>query len=141
MKSNDIKVSIIIPVYNGSNYVNLAIDSALRQTYKNIEIIVINDGSKDNTLKIINSYKDKVKVIDKENGGVSTALNLGIKNMTGDYFSWLSHDDLYYPEKIEREVNYLIENNLVGTKTILYSNFDYNDKWGNHIYTCKYNIF
>lgn len=139
MKNNDIKVSIIIPVYNGSNYVNLAIDSALRQTYKNIEIIVINDGSKDNTLKIINSYKDKVKVIDKENGGVSTALNLGIKNMTGDYFSWLSHDDLYYPEKIEREVNYLIENNLVGTKTILYSNFDYNDKWGNHIYTCKYN--
>ena len=137
--NTDIKVSIIIPVYNGSNYVNLAIDSALRQTYKNIEIIVINDGSKDNTLKIINSYGDKIKVIDKENGGVSTALNLGIKNMTGDYFSWLSHDDLYYPEKIEREVNYLIENNLIGTKTILYSNFDYNDKWGNHIYTCKYN--
>ena len=139
MSSKNIKVSIIIPVYNGSNYVNLAIDSALRQTYKNIEIIVINDGSKDNTLEIINSYKDKIKVSDKDNGGVSTALNLGIKNMTGDYFSWLSHDDLYYPEKIEREVNYLIENNLVGTKTILYSNFDYNDKWGNHIYTCKYN--
>ena len=135
----NIKVSIIIPVYNGSNYVNLAIDSALRQTYKNIEIIVINDGSKDNTLKLIKSYGDKIKVIDKENGGVSTALNLGIKNMTGDYFSWLSHDDLYYPEKVEREVNYLIENNLVGTKTILYSNFDYNDKWGNHIFTCRYN--
>lgn len=139
MSMKNIKVSIIIPVYNGSNYVNLAIDSALRQTYKNIEIIVVNDGSKDNTLKILKQYGDKIKLIDKENGGVSTALNLGIKNMTGDYFSWLSHDDLYYPEKIEREVNYLIENNLVGTKTILYSNFDYNDKWGNHIHTCKYN--
>ena len=124
MSMKNIKVSIIIPVYNGSNYVNLAIDSALRQTYKNIEIIVVNDGSKDNTLKILKQYGDKIKLIDKENGGVSTALNLGIKNMTGDYFSWLSHDDLYYPEKIEREVNYLIENNLVGTKTILYSNFD-----------------
>lgn len=139
MNMKDIKVSIIIPVYNGSNYVNLAIDSALRQTYKNIEIIVVNDGSKDNTLKILKQYGDKIKLIDKENGGVSTALNLGIEKMTGDYFSWLSHDDLYYPEKIEKEVNYLIEHDLVGTKTILYSNFDYNDKWGNHIYTCKYN--
>lgn len=138
-KDNNPKVSIIIPVYNGSKYVNLAIDSALRQTYENKEIIVINDGSKDNTLKILNLYKDKVRVIDKENGGVSTALNLAIEEMTGDYFSWLSHDDLYYPEKVEKEVEYLKKNNLLGTKTIIYSDFDYIDGNGCHIYTARYN--
>ena len=56
MSMKNIKVSIIIPVYNGSNYVNLAIDSALRQTYKNIEIIVVNDGSKDNTVEVARNW-------------------------------------------------------------------------------------
>ena len=79
-------VSIIIPVYNGEDYIYLAIESALRQTYKNIEIIVINDGSTDNTEKICKKYGNLIKYIKKENGGVSTALNLGIKNMKGSYF-------------------------------------------------------
>ena len=75
------KVSIIIPVYNGSNYVKEAIDSALAQTYKNKEIIVVNDGSTDEgaTRDIVKSYGDKVTYYEKENGGVSTALNLGIE--------------------------------------------------------------
>ncbi len=104
-------VSIIIPVYNGANYVAEAIDSALAQTYKNIEIIVINDGSPDNgeTEKVVLSYGDKVRYIAKENGGVSSALNRGIAEMKGEYFSWLSHDDIYLPEKIEKQVS-LIEN-------------------------------
>ena len=121
------KVSIIIPVYNGGKYVSMAIDSALRQTYDNIEIIVVNDGSTDDTEKICKSYGDKIKYIKKENGGVSTALNAAIKQMTGQYFSWLSHDDLYYPEKVEKEIKYLEENNLIGTDTILYSNFSLMD--------------
>lgn len=129
-KNDNPKVSIIIPVYNGGKYVSLAIDSALRQTYNNIEIIVVNDGSTDNTDKICKSYGNKIKYIKKENGGVSTALNVGIKNMTGDYFSWLSHDDLYYPEKILTEIEYLRKNNLFGTKTILYSNFSIIDGSG-----------
>ena len=99
-------VSIVIPVYNGSNYVRDAIDSALNQTYKNIEIIVVNDGSKDDgaTEQIALSYGDKIRYIHKENGGVSSALNEGIRNMRGEYFSWLSHDDMYKPDKIERQV-------------------------------------
>ena len=133
------KVSIIIPVYNGENYVSLAIESALRQTYKNLEIIVVNDGSTDKTDKICRSYGNKIKYIKKENGGVSTALNVGIENMTGDYFSWLSHDDLYYPNKVEVEVNYLIENGLLGTDTILYSNFSIIDEFGNYNYDVEYN--
>ena len=82
------KVSIIIPVYNGKDYVEEAIDSALNQTYDNKEIIVVNDGSKDNTEEICLSYKDKIKYYSKENGGVSTALNLAISKATGEYISW-----------------------------------------------------
>jgi glycosyltransferase involved in cell wall biosynthesis len=117
-------VSIIIPVYNGANYVREAIDSALAQTYKNIEIIVVNDGSQDNTEEIVKSYGNKLRYFKKENGGVSTALNLGIKKMRGEYFSWLSHDDLYYPDKIEKQIIKLFEINLKDrNKTILMSNY------------------
>ena len=119
-------VSIIIPVYNGSNYMREAIDSAISQTYKNIEIIVINDGSTDNgeTEKIARSYGKKIRYFSKENGGVSTALNFGIKKMKGDFFSWLSHDDRYYPDKIKIQIDYLIDNNLLDKKVMLYSNYD-----------------
>ena len=102
-------VSIIIPVYNGANYMREAIDSALKQTYDNIEVIVINDGSEDEgeTEKIAFSYGDKIRYYSKSNGGVATALNLGIEKMKGDYFSWLSHDDMYMPEKISNEIEQL----------------------------------
>lgn len=100
------KVSIIIPVYNGSDYLRDAIDSALQQTYKNIEIIVVNDGSNDggSTKNIALSFGDRIRYFEKENGGVSSALNVGIKKMKGDFFSWLSHDDLYEENKVELEV-------------------------------------
>lgn len=102
-------VSIVIPVYNGSDFVREAIDSALNQTYKNIEIIVVNDGSNDDgaTEQIALSYGDKIRYIHKENGGVSSALNVGIKNMKGEYFSWLSHDDMYKVDKIEKQIELL----------------------------------
>ena len=108
-------VSIIIPAYNASNYLAEAIDSALAQTYPNIEIIVVNDGAKDDgaTEQIALSYGDKIRYFYKENGGSSSALNVGIANMTGEWFSWLSHDDLYYPRKIEKQIKYL--NNLMSS--------------------------
>ena len=105
------KVSIIIPVYNGSNYLKEAIDSALAQTYSNIEVLVVNDGSIDNgaTERIALSYRHKIRYLKKENGGTASALNMGIKNMEGEYFSWLSHDDVYYPDKIKKEVEAVLE--------------------------------
>lgn len=108
-------VSIIIPVYNGSNYLKEAIESALNQTYNNIEIIVVNDGSCDDgeTEAIANSYGNQIRYFVKKNGGVSSALNLGIEKMKGDYFSWLSHDDLYKPEKIELEVKNIYDNSTI----------------------------
>jgi len=100
------KISIIIPAYNAANYLSQAIESALSQTYKNYEIIVVNDGSNDNgeTKRIAESFGDRIIYIEKENGGSSSALNMGILNMSGDWFSWLSHDDLYYPYKLEDEI-------------------------------------
>ncbi len=105
------KVSIIIPVFNGSNYLREAIDSALAQTYSNVEVLVVNDGSDDGgkTEKIALSYGDRIRYFKKENGGVASALNTGIRNMDGEYFSWLSHDDVYYPHKIEREVEAVLQ--------------------------------
>lgn len=103
------KVSIVIPAYNASNYLCEAIDSALAQTYPNIEIIVVNDGSRDDgaTRAVALSYGDKIRYFEKENGGSSSALNMGIANMTGEWFSWLSHDDLYVPEKLEKQITYM----------------------------------
>lgn len=119
-------VTIVIPVYNGSNYIKEAIDSALNQTYKNIEIIVVNDGSTDNTDKIARSYGDKIRYFKKENGGVATALNLAIKEAKGDYISWLSHDDVYYKNKIEAQIEVL--NKLEDKNTILYSDYTFINK-------------
>lgn len=118
-------VSIVIPVYNGANYMKEAIDSALNQTYPNCEVIVVNDGSNDNgaTEKIALSYGDRIRYIKKENGGVATAVNRGIKEMKGEYFSWLSHDDYYYPQKIEKQIEAIEKS---GDKTaIAHSNFDF----------------
>lgn len=107
MKTNDIPmVSCVIPVYNGANYLREAIDSALNQTYPNIEVIVVNDGSTDGgaTEAIALSYQDRIRYYRKENGGVSSALNYGIRQMKGDYFNWLSHDDIHLPQKIEKQM-------------------------------------
>jgi glycosyltransferase involved in cell wall biosynthesis len=109
MKINAL-VSIVIPVYNGSNYLREAIDSALTQTYHNCEIVVVNDGSTDDTEKICLSYGDHIRYFSKKNGGVATALNFGIENMRGEYFSWLSHDDVYYPRKVEAQIEALRRN-------------------------------
>lgn len=101
------KVSIIIPVNSsrntrGAQYLRCAIESTLAQTYENIEVIVVNDGSEDNgeSEKTALSFGDRIRYFYKQNGGVSSALNLGIQKAEGDWISWLSHDDLYTPDKI-----------------------------------------
>lgn len=103
------KISIVIPAYNASNYLAEAIDSALSQTYDNYEIIVVNDGSRDDgaTRAVAEKYGDKIRYIEKENGGSSSAMNRGIKEMSGEWFSWLSHDDLYKKDKLSAQVEYI----------------------------------
>ena len=117
-------VSIIIPVYNGANYLKEAIDSALNQIYPNIEILVVNDGSNDGgkTEEIALSYGDKIRYFKKDNGRVASALNYGIDRMKGTYFSWLSHDDVYLPDKIGHQISILSQ--LKNKDTILYSGYE-----------------
>lgn len=132
-------VSIIIPVYNGSKYLGEAIDSALRQTYKNIEIVVVNDGSTDNgkTESVAKSYGDKIRYFSKPNGGVSSALNYAIKESKGEYISWVSHDDLIYPNKIEAQIEYLKNNKLLNKDVIVYSDHSLINKDGKLIEICQ----
>ncbi|HVR53608.1 MAG TPA: glycosyltransferase [Pseudorhodoferax sp.] len=103
-------VSIVIPVYNGANYLAQAIDSALAQTWPHTEVIVVDDGSDDagQTARIAARYGDRIRYHHKANGGVATAINTGIALMRGRYFSWLSHDDVFTPDKIERQIRALL---------------------------------
>jgi len=119
------KVTIVIPVYNGARYLREAIDSALAQTFKDIEVIVVNDGSSDGgkTEEIALSYGTAIRYFRKENGGVASALNIGIREMKGDYFSWLSHDDVFYVDKIAAQLSFLDSSGSI-PDTILYGDYD-----------------
>lgn len=99
------KISVIVPIFNASKSIKKCIESIINQTYKNIEIILINDGSEDNTLEIINDYKEKderIKVINKANSGVANTRNVGIEIATGQYIMFVDSDDYI-------DVNYIYE--------------------------------
>ena len=94
-------VSVIIPVYNSAQFLKESLESVLNQTYQNIEIICVNDGSTDDSLEILKQYSNKITIISQENHGLASALNAGIKQMKGNWFKWFSPDDLMYPNTIE----------------------------------------
>lgn len=108
-------VSVIIPVYNSINTIEKTIDSVINQTYKKIEVILIDDGSTDGSIEIMRKYIEKhktviFKIITKKNGGVSSARNRGIDESTGDYISFLDSDDIWLPRKIEHQVSIFLNN-------------------------------
>jgi alpha-1,3-rhamnosyltransferase len=107
-------VTIIIPSYNHENYIKETIDSVMKQTYKNIKLVVIDDGSTDNSHNIIkdclDEYDNKFKYIRKKNEGLIKTLNFGLNFVEGKYYQPLASDDIIYKTKIERQVRYL-ENN------------------------------
>lgn len=102
-------VSVIIPVYNADDNLYTAIDSILGQTYKNIEVIVVNDGSRDDgyTQSIIDEYGTRIKAYQKVNGGVADALNYGIEFANGDFIARMDADDISFPDRIEKQVAFL----------------------------------
>lgn len=122
------KVSIVVPVYNGEKYIEKCINSILKQTYKNVELIIINDGSVDKTKKILNKYSDSIIVINKKNTGVSDSRNVGIDKATGDYIMFCDADDWLCDDTIEIAVNkinnydavrfshYVVKNNQINKK-------------------------
>lgn len=97
-------VSVIIPNYNYAHYVTQAVDSVLAQTYPQVEIIVIDDGSTDDSEPILRSYGDKLKWIRQQNQGVSAARNLGVRESKGELIAFLDADDVWLPTKLEKQV-------------------------------------
>ena len=124
-------VSVIIPVYNSSKYLRECIDSVLKQTYKNLEIIIIDDRSTDDSVDIINSYKDKrIKFIKlKKNSGVSVCRNKGIDLATGDYITFIDSDDYWDLDKIKKQVKFIEKNDY----TFIYSNYAFLKNGKKHI--------
>ena len=106
------KISIILPVYNSQNTISMTIDSIIKQTYDNYELIIINDGSSDNSesicLEYANKYK-KINYISIENQGVSNARNIGISKATGNYIMFIDSDDEYYENTLETVYRYIKE--------------------------------
>ena len=99
-------VSIIISAFNAEKYIAATLDAVLQQTYPNLEVIVVNDGSTDNTLAIAESYKSRgVRVICQDKKGQDAALNLGYKHSKGEYIKFMDSDDLINPEMVELQVN------------------------------------
>jgi glycosyltransferase involved in cell wall biosynthesis len=138
MNNNDL-VSIIIPVYNSEKFLKESIESAINQTYKNIEIICVNDGSTDSSLKILNEFSDKIILISQKNQGLASAVNTGINKMQGKWMKWLSPDDILYPNAMETLIN---ESQKLPENTILYSNWEIIDDKGNKLrnfYESNYN--
>lgn len=98
------KVSVIIPNYNYAQYVGQAISSVLNQTYENIEIIVVNNGSTDNSMEILKRYENQIHLVDQKNLGQSGARKSGLAKATGDFIAFLDADDLWEPTKIEKQL-------------------------------------
>lgn len=111
---SSVKVSIIVPVYNTDKYLDKCLNSLLNQTHKNIEIICINDGSVDNSLAILNQFKQRdkrIKVINKQNEGVSIARNVGLSFATGEYITFVDSDDYVTNQFVEKPLNKILKTN------------------------------
>lgn len=125
-------ISIIIPAYNIENYIAKCLDSLLNQTYRNLEIIVVDDGSSDNTGKVIDDYSskyDNIKVIHKKNAGVSAARNSGIEVASGDYIGFVDGDDTVDEEMfgvlIDNAIKYDADISHCGYKMVFPNRIDY----------------
>ena len=137
MSVNKSLISIILPVYNGEKYLSQSIESCLNQTYKNIELIIVNDCSTDTTLQIATYYADKddrVKIVNnKQNKKLPASLNIGHRNTKGDFITWTSDDNLYELNAIEELYATIINKKA----DIVYSDFILIDDLGNEIREVK----
>ncbi len=109
------KVSVIIPVYNAQEYVAITIQSLLDQTYKNLEILIVDDGSPDRSIEVCRQFTDpRIQIIQQENRGLPGARNAGIRHATGDFIGFLDADDVWLSNKVEKHVDHLNYSPKVG---------------------------
>lgn len=99
------KISVIIPNYNYARYLDQAIESVLVQSYENIELIVVNNGSTDNSLEVLEKYRDKIRLINQPNLGQSGARNSGLSLSSGEFIAFLDADDFWEPNKLEMQIS------------------------------------
>jgi glycosyltransferase involved in cell wall biosynthesis len=104
------RVTAIVPVYNGAATIAEAIDSALAQSYRDLEVIVVNDGSTDATAEVLRRYERRIRVIDRKNGGIAAARNTGVAASQSEYLAFLDCDDIWAPAMVERAVAALDDN-------------------------------
>ncbi|MCI0524585.1 MAG: glycosyltransferase [Acidobacteria bacterium] len=127
---------MIIPAYNAQTYIAETLGSVLAQTYKNYEVIVVDDGSSDGTLRIAKSFEPRIKVLTKQNGGPASARNLAINSSLGDYLAFLDSDDLWVEDKLERQTAFLDENpgvRLVYSEALMFTENNGEKKVGGKI--------
>lgn len=110
MVNNEYFVSIVIPNYNYGNYIGETIQSVLDQTYRNFEIVVVDDGSTDNSVEVVHGFGDKVRLIEQKNQHLSAARNTGIRAAKGNWIAFLDSDDLWHPRKLEFQIEALKNN-------------------------------
>jgi len=127
-KNREPLVSIITPSFNQGNYIKETIDSVITQDYYNIEYIVVDGGSTDNTINILKSYSSRIKYISEKDNGQANAVNKGIEMSKGDIIGWLNSDDIYMPDTIRKIVNFFYNNPAYD---IVYGNAYIIDETGN----------
>lgn len=97
-------VSVVVPVYNAADHLRDTLDSIFNQTYKNLEVVAVDDGSSDDSVEILKSYGDRVVVVQQANAGPAAARNLGVEKANGSWIAFLDADDLWQPDKIEKQI-------------------------------------
>ncbi len=122
------KVSVIIPVYGAEKFIAKTLDSVINQTYSNIEILIIDDETRDNSIEICKQFNDaRIKIISQKNRGLAGARNTGIRNAQGEYLAFIDADDLWRPDKLERHITHLISNPHIGVSFSRSQFIDEND--------------
>lgn len=122
------KVSVVIPAFNSAKYIAAAIDSALGQTYKELEVVVVDDGSEDDTGRVVRQVEGAIVYRYQANQGAGTARNLGVSLSAGEWIAFLDADDIWYPDKVAVQMQYVISHPGVD---FVYSDIDVMDENGN----------
>ena len=118
---NDLKISIVMPSFNSSRFIHKSIESVISQTYKNWELLIVDDCSTDDTYDIAKEYErndNRIKVFRNDtNRGAAFSRNIAIKNSSGDYIAFLDSDDKWHESKLEKQINFMLDNNYVFSYT------------------------
>ena len=136
------KISIVIPIYNGEKFIRKCLESVISQTYRNIEVVIVNDGSKDNSLELCNRFAtrdSRIKVISQPNGGSAKARRVGIAHATGEYVMFVDVDDFYCrSDAIEIVVGYLVQHDVDVLEFGYQKKLNFVRKSIRHVQTAKY---